>query len=283
MNRKADDSSTEKISYFSQKPPGLVPEVFAPGEVSIDGRYESTISFSPDFKELYFDANYEDEPSQIYFSRLIDGTWTPIKKINLTKGEKKEELHPFASPNSDRLYFTAYDSFFSDERIWYVNRLENGWSEARQLNSPVNDKMVFFPNHSKSDGLYYFNLSTFKTSYASKRNGEFVAPRPVEIEMGHHAFISPNDDYLLVTAKNEQEGRKDNDIYVYFKRQDGAWSKPINLGTTINSNFSEKTPSISPDGKYLFFGRDERDIEPGLANVFWVSTEVIHRLRPDDQ
>ena len=281
-NRKAEDTSTEEISYFGQKPPGLVPEVFAPGVVSLEGRFESTISFSPDLKELYFDANYEDEPSQIYFSRLIDGTWTPIKKINLTQGEKKEELHPFVSPNGDRLYFTAYDSIFSDERIWYVNRLETGWSEARQLNSPVNVNMAFFPNHSKNGGLYYFNLSTFQTSYASNRNGEFVDPRPVDIEMGHHAFISPNDDYLLVTARNEQEGRKDNDIYVYFKKQDGVWSKPINLETTVNTNFSEKTPSISPDGKYLFFGRDERDIEPGLANIFWVSTEVIEKLRPKE-
>jgi len=50
----------------------------------------------------------------------------------------------------------------------------------------------------------------------------------------------------------------------------------------IQLNFSEKTPSISLDGTYLFFGRDERDIEPGLANIYWVSTEVIYRLKPDD-
>ena len=99
--------------------------------------------------------------------------------------------------------------------------------------------------------------------------------------MGHHAFISPNNNYLLVTARsNEEENRKDNDIYVYFKNQDGTWSTPINLGATINTNFSEKTPSISPDGKYLFFGRDERDIEPGLSNIYWVSTDVIEKLRP---
>jgi len=279
-NTEEDVSTTQENLYLGQKPPGLTPEVFAPGIVSINGRYESTISFSSDLKELYFDAKHEDEASQIYVSKLVNGAWTTIKKASFTKGSKKEEMHPFASPDGKRVYFTAYDSIFSDEQIWYVNRLENSWSDAIKLNSPVNEDMVFFPNHSKNGGLYYFNLSKFKTYYAPNKNGELIQPQEVEIDIGHHAFISPNDDYLLVTARNnEEENRKDNDIYVYFKNPDGTWSNPINLGTTINSNFSEKTPSISPDGKYLFFGRDERDIQPGLSNIYWVSTEIIQKLK----
>jgi len=278
-NTEEDVSTTQENLYLGQKPPGLTPEVFAPGIVSINGRYESTISFSSDLKELYFDAKHEDEASQIYVSKLVNGAWTTIKKASFTKGSKKEEMHPFASPDGKRVYFTAYDSIFSDEQIWYVNRLENSWSDAIKLNSPVNEDMVFFPNHSKNGGLYYFNLSKFKTYYAPNKNGELIQPQEVEIDIGHHAFISPNDDYLLVTARNKEENRKDNDIYVYFKNQDGTWSNPINLGTTINSNFSEKTPSISPDGKYLFFGRDERDIQPGLSNIYWVSTEIIQKLK----
>lgn len=280
-NTKEDDSSTKESFYLGQKPPGLIPEIFAPDLVSINGRYESTISFSPDLKELYFEAKYEDKASQIYFSKLKGSKWTPIKKVNLTKGNKKEEMHPFVSPDGKRIYFTAFDSIFSDERIWYVNRLENSLGDAIKLDSPVNDDKVFFPNHAKNGGLYYFKLSKFKTYYASNKSGKFIEPQEVEIDMGHHAFISPNGDYLLVTARNnEEENRKDNDIYVYFKNQDGTWSNPINIGTTVNTNFSEKTPSISPDGKYLFFGRDERDIEPGLSNIYWVSTEVIEKLRP---
>lgn len=275
-----DVSTTQENLYLGQKPPGLIPEVFAPGKVSINGRYESTISFSPDLKELFFDAKHEDEASQIFVSKLVNGAWTTIKKANLTKGSKKEEMHPFASPDGKRVYFTAYDSIFSDEQIWYVNRLGNSWSDAILLDSPINDDMVFFPNQTNNGDLYYFNLSKFKTYYAPNKNGELIQPQEVEIDIGHHAFISPNDDYLLVTARsNEEENRKDNDIYVYFKNPDGTWSNPINLGTTINSYYSEKTPSISPDGKYLFFGRDERDIQPGLSNIYWVSTEIIQKLK----
>ena len=280
-NREEHLPTSEESLYLGQKPPGLQPNVFAPGRVSINGRFESTISFSPDLNEMYFEAKPEDEAAQIYFSRRMGDTWTPIKKADFTEGNKREEMHPFVSPDGKRIYFTAFDSTFSDERIWYVNRLANSWSEAIKLKSKVNDDKVFFANHGKNKKLYYFNLSHFKTYTATYQDGRFIDPKEVPIEKGHHAFISPNDDYLLVTARNtEVENRTDNDIYVHFKQPDGTWSVPINLGPAVNSNFSEKTPTISPDGKYLFFGRDERAIEPGLADIYWVSTAVIEQLRP---
>lgn len=269
--------------YFGQKTPGLIPEVFAPGIVSIDGRFEGTVSFSPDLKEIYFGASIEGEETAIYFSKLEDDKWTPIIRANFTRGKKNEELHPFVSSIDKRIYFTALDSVFSDERIWYVNRLDDSWSDATILDSPINDGMVFYPNQSKNGDLFYFSLSTFKTYYAPYQNGEFSEVEQVDIEFGDHAFISRAQDYLLVTAKNkEDKNRQDRDIYVCFKRQNGTWTKPINLGNTVNSSFDEKSPSITPDGKYLFFGKAERDAEIGLANVYWVSTEVIDKVRPSD-
>ncbi len=279
-NMKENHSIIQESLYLGQTPPGLFPELFAPNVVSINGRYESTISFSPDLKELYFDAHQEGEPFQIYFSKLDNGAWTPIKRANFTQGNRRQELHPFVRHDNERLYFTALDSTFKDEKIWYVTRLADSWSDAKMLSSPVNEDLAFFANPTKSGGLYYFNLSELKTYYAPNVDGQFSEVQKVEIERGHHAFISPNSDYLVVTDRSDQEdNRRDNDIYVYFRNVDGTWSKPINLGAKINSGFSEKTPTISPDGKYLFFGRDERATEPGLANIYWVSTEVITTLR----
>ncbi len=189
-------------------------------------------------------------------------------------------MHPFVSRDGKKIYFTALDSAFADEKIWYVNRLENSWSNATQLNSPINDGLVFFPNQSNNGDLYYFNLSEMKTYYAPNENGKFLDTKEVQHEFGHHAFISPSQDYLVFTGKSQKEERKDNDIYVCFKQKNATWTNPINLGRVVNSDFGEKGPSITPDGKYLFFGRAERDIEPGLSNIYWVSTEIIEKLRP---
>ena len=280
---KGSDLPITRDTYFGQKPPGLTPELFAPGVISLNGRFESAISFSPELDEIYFSAYYEGEETSIYYSKLEGNEWTPIKRANFTKGKKKAEMHPFVSPIGKRIYFTALDSSFVDEKIWYVNRLEDSWSDATKLDSPINDDLVFSPNQAKNGDLFFTNISDIQniiTNYAPNKNGKYPEVKEVEIELGHHAFISPSQEYLLVTALNEEDkSRKDNDIYVYFKRQDGTWTKPINLGSTINSDFDEVSPRITPDGKYLFFGRSG-DVE--LGNVYWVSTEVIYKIRPID-
>lgn len=275
---KNNDSTTIVSPYFGQKPPGLIPEVFAPGVISINGRNEHGTSFSPDLDEVYFSANKKDEETSIYFSKLKGNKWTPVKRANFTNGIKREELYPFVSLNDKRIYFTALDSIYSDEKIWYVNRSEDSWSDAIQLDSPLNDDLVFYINQAKNGDLFYTSISKGKMYYAPNKNGEFPEVQEVELDFGHHGFISPSQEYLLVHTRNkENEQRKDADIYVCFKEKDGTWTKPISLGNEVNSNGNEGCPSITPDGKYMLFGRDEED---GTANVYWVSTEVIENLRP---
>jgi hypothetical protein len=116
--------------------------------------------------------------------------------------------------------------------------------------------------------------------YAPNKNGKFPKTQEVEIEFGFHGFISPSQDYLVVNARNKEDDQRKSDLYVYFKEKNGTWTKPINLGNTVNSNFSETGPSITPDGNYLFFSRYNE--EGGLSNFYWVSTEVINKLRPVD-
>jgi len=284
QNPKDSDSPTIESPYFGQKPPGLTPEIFAPGSISLEGRYEHIISFSPDLDEVYFSASKGDEDPSMYFSRLEDKKWTNPKKANFTKGKKVGEMHPFVSPNGEKIYFVAHDSFTKPHhkesvKIWYVNRLENSWSDAIQLDSPINDDFVFYPNQAKNGALYYFNISKRKTYYAPNINGEFPEVHEVAIG-GVHAYISPTQDYIVVNARNKEDDQRKSDIYVYFKKKDGTWSKAFNLGNEVNTNFAETSPSITPDGKYLFFGRYNE--AGGVSNIYWVSADVINKVRPVD-
>jgi len=269
------DLPNARDTYFGQKAPGLTPKIFGPGVISLDGRFESAISFSPDLAEMYFSVSVEGKKTAIYYSKLEDNEWTTVKRANFTKGKKQTEMHPFVSPNGKRIYFTATDSSFVNEKIWYVNRTEDSWSAAIELDSPINDGVVFAPNQAKNGDLFYTEISgrNINTNYAPLKNGKYTEVQEVNIGFGHHAFISPSQDYLLVTGQNkEDENRKDNDLYVYFKRKDRTWTKPINLGSTINSGFDEVSPRITPDGKYLFFSRSN--------NLYWVSTAAILKLLP---
>lgn len=276
---KNNDSPTIVSPYFGQKPPGLIPEVFAPGIISLNGRYEHGVSFSPDLHEIYFSANKKGGLTAIYFSKFEGKKWKPVKKAKFTKGRKEEEMHPFVSSNGEKIYFTALNSDNTDVKIWYANRSGDSWDDVTKLDSPINDDKVFYPNAAKNGDLFYFNVSKRRMYFATNKNGSSPKVQEMEIEFGVHGFISPSQDYLLVNARNkEDDQRKDSEIYVYFKKKDGAWSKPINLGKEVNSNFPETVPSITPDGKYLFFSRYNE--EGGLSNFYWVSTEVIENLRP---
>ncbi|MFT4803942.1 MAG: hypothetical protein ACJAVB_002469 [Cyclobacteriaceae bacterium] len=278
QNSKDGDSATIESPYFGQKPPALIPKIFAPDIISLNGRSEKGISFSPDLDEIYFSANKKDENTGIYYSKLEGKKWTPIKKADFTKGEKDTEMYPFVSFSGNEIYFSAHNPDFTNNKIWYVNRLENSWSNAIKLESPINDDEVFYLNQAKNGDLFYTNISNIKMNYAPNKNGDFSEVKEVVIDYGHHGFISPSQDYLVVQDQNkENEKRKDADIYVCFKEKDGTWTKPISLGNAVNSNFNERIPSITPDGKYLFFSRYNE--EGGLSNFYWVSTEVIHKLK----
>lgn len=274
------DQSAVKGPYLGQKPPGLTPEVFAPGIVSMKGRHEGAVAFSPDLDEIYFNAQNQNRESQIFFSRFEGGQWAPMNKAGFITGQEYSEIHPFVSPDGQRIYFTAVSSDPAYNKIWYVDRMENGWSHASILKSPVNDDQVFYPNLSADGDLYYFNLSKFQTYRASDDTNGFSRIEPAGIDFGVHAFIAPSQDYLVLNAQNkEDESRNDNDIYVSFKREGGSWARPVNLGSEVNSTSDDRAPTISPDGKYLFFGRDEQE-GAREADIYWVSTAVIERLRP---
>lgn len=170
---KDSDSLTTEESYFGQNPLGTTAEIFAPGIVSVNGRYEYAVSFSPDLNEMYFSGEKEDGIQYVYFSKLKDKKWTHPKTANFTKGKKKNEFEAFVNTSGDKIYFAAYDSIFSDEKIWCINRLENSWSYAKPLDSPINDDIVFYPNAAENGDLFYTSISKGKMFYAPNKNGKY--------------------------------------------------------------------------------------------------------------
>ncbi|UCG27518.1 MAG: PD40 domain-containing protein, partial [Bacteroidales bacterium] len=87
--------------------------------------------------------------------------------------------------------------------------------------------------------------------------------------------IAPDERYLIFSSAREggffQRHQYDFELYISFKNNDGSWTPARNLGEEINA-YSPLNPSISPDGKYLFF---YSDIE---KEFFWVSTKIIDQL-----
>ena len=64
--------------------------------------------------------------------------------------------------------------------------------------------------------------------------------------------LSPDGEYLFFTGCHMEGSQGGCDIYITTKR-DSQWIKPINMGAMVNSRDWEAQPSLSPDGKRLYF------------------------------
>ncbi|ALU41848.1 hypothetical protein [Pseudoalteromonas rubra] len=274
----AQDSDT---LWLGQKPPGTQPKQFAPDIVSVEGRYEFGVSFSPDLREMYFTAltvvEGADTYPQIYHTKLTEGQWTKPERADFTQGKMAYELVPYVSLNEDRVYFTARQPDSKDSGIWYVPRNKSS-QKAKRWELSLNTGRLTDFNQARNGDLIFTNTKERKMYIAENNAGRISTPRPMDIAFGIHGFMSPENDYLLVNARHRKDTkRKDSDLFVYFRKKEGGWSEPINLGADINTPYFETVPRVTPDGKYLFFGRYN---EPGdISNIYWVSTRVIDELK----
>ena len=64
--------------------------------------------------------------------------------------------------------------------------------------------------------------------------------------------ISSDGKKMYFSACNRPDGMGKCDVYISEKTATG-WSTPVNLGEPINTGYSDKQPSISSDGKTLYF------------------------------
>ncbi|MBD3749120.1 MAG: OmpA family protein [Sphingobacteriales bacterium] len=67
--------------------------------------------------------------------------------------------------------------------------------------------------------------------------------------------ISPDGQFLFFTGCNRPDGYGRCDIYI-SKKEGKGWSKPVNLGYPINTKGWESQPSLSADGRTLYFVSD---------------------------
>jgi Tol biopolymer transport system component len=273
--------------YMGQKPPGETPELFAPGIVSSIWGLHSTAAFSPDGNTVMWSPMITI-PGQLYstggilMSERLNGLWT-APRFAPFPGDDEGDV-PFFSPDGKRVYFMSAaalpgSSRSGKERIWYVDRNPNGWSEVKVVDAVVND----YPHHwqfsADAEHTLYFSSSIPQGHgagdiYCSKikddhwQNPVNLGP-PVNTDKDEGMpFIAPDGSYLLFS--------RNYDLYISYFDKSGKWTEPANLGKPINSPGLEICPIVTPDGKYLFF-LSQRG---GESHIWWVDAGFIKKLKP---
>ncbi|MFH0761229.1 MAG: hypothetical protein V2A67_06970 [Bacteroidota bacterium] len=274
--------------YLGQKPPGMTPEIFAPGIVSKEGA-QSKLLVTQDgseiiFKTMMLNPGQSNSPSSriMYFESISqkNGKWDSPTILPFSLDFVNDE--PTLSGDGKRLFFVSNRPKEGSTEaqkmpdIWVVNRKGDSWSDPRNLGVPVNTEGVevqpFYNSDNRlyfgrMDGIYYSQYSDGKFSEPAKLNDSIFQGRVRGI------CISP-DNKVLIMHSDKPGGFGGWDLYCSFKDTRGKWMDLINMGNAINSEQPEANATFSPDGKYLFFSRGD--------DIYWVSGKIIERLMPKE-
>lgn len=158
--------------------------------------------------------------------------------------KNKLKINPqLLSPNINRFQKQYFPSLTADnEQLVYTvrNRIKNEDYEDLYISNFKNGAWTY--SESISDNI--------NTPYLNEGTGS----------------ISADGKTLVFTRCNQDVNRKsDCDLYISYKEGD-EWTLPKNMGNIVNSPYWDSQPSVSADGKMIFFsskrpgGMGEEDI-----------------------
>jgi Tol biopolymer transport system component len=271
-----DDFPVLKGPYLGQKPPGMTPELYMPGVIS-NCDLHSGVYFSSDGNEVYYSISKESQHN-IMFMKEENGRWTRPK--SLCSG-----LAPFLSPDGKTLLFTT-----QDYEIWKMERSASNWSDPISLGPTINCTRSQYSSCVTDDGtLYYINAKGIV--HSALIEGAYTEPEPLGSEINSNnyegpPYVAPDQSYMIFSS-HRPGGHGRSDLHISFRREDGAWTQPKNMGPKINSDARDRFPFVSFDGKYFFFNSSRisvlntKPIPRGSGNVYWVDAKIIEELKPE--
>ncbi len=283
----SSDFPVLKGPYLGQKPPGMTPELFAPGIISKEETSQSCSVFSPYGNEFYFRRANRG----IMCMKRINNNWT------------KPEVVSFSGEYIDfdiSLSQDGYRFFFCSRRplpgntepedrtyIWYAARDKNGWGDPQPVKySGDNYLRAVYPTLDNDGSLYFtarlnetfgsgdiYRLRFINGSYGDPENlGRNINTKYPESD----PFIAPDQSYIIVKCFERTENIGPEDLYISFRKKDGSWTPLKHMGDKINTEVIECCPMVSPDGKYFFFTRGT----PERGTIYWVDAKIFDQFKP---
>jgi tetratricopeptide (TPR) repeat protein len=206
-------------------------------DFALDGNsYSTGLSYNGDEIFTYRSDGYD---GNIYSSKLIDGKWTKLEKLNDNINTKFWESHASISADGKFLYFTSNrKDGYGGLDIYRSERTGNGdWGQAVNLGSVINSKYNEDTPFITTDG---------KTLYFSS--------------LGH----------------NNMGGY---DIFYSTLSDNGKWSKPVNIGYPVNTTGDDIFYVPGKNDQYAYYSIYKRDEVYGLNDIFRVEVYSDNRPR----
>lgn len=186
--------------------------------------------------------------------------------------------YPIFSPDGETVYFMSWrpDSIGNEPlnnfRHWETGFTGKKWEEPTINNKFHKDLWGYSMSadgnlwgwasfeEGRDDADIYFQLFEGKNYSEPVNAGDSINSAAIE----YCPFISRDGNTLVFCRMGT--GSLDG-IYISLKDKDGIWSKAMRLPESVNLNASERFPSLSIDGRILYFNRQDRPYQPFSGKV----------------
>jgi hypothetical protein len=302
---KQEATAFESLSgpYLGQKPPGKEPEIFAPGLITTHYS-QSYIAFLNGARVCVYSAGTE-KGHETFYTYEKNGHWTAPQRAPF------EELqgHPnyTTGPLGRKVYFhsgrpTHPDDTQEDDNIWTIEWTGSGWTEPEALPVPANsDYGEAYPSAAADGTVYFFtwrrpgargdDIWVSRCIDGQYQEAERL-PWPINTDfIEYDPYIAPDENFL-VFGSTRPGGYGESDNYISFRKGDGSWTTPINLGRPLNSSSYDLCANGTPDGKYFFFTSGRKtDVDKGIigkkpgeeqgqdSDLYWADFSFIDDLK----
>lgn len=208
--------------------------------------YRRIIGMKPEFQIPYYKLAKsalvigEYDTASIYINQYTERNGTQIEK------QKVENLKLTAAFGINA---KQHPVPFDPKNIKNVNTPENEYFPG----TSADDQMLIYTRlvgGQQED--FFYSLKENDSTWGKPKN--MGAPINTAENEGT-ITLSPDGQYVFFTGCNRRDGLGSCDIY--FSALDGnVWKEPRNLGGPINSRHWESQPTLSFDGKTLYFTSD---------------------------
>lgn len=183
---------------------------------------------------------------------------------------REDEYLPTLTADGKTLIFTRYDRAYMAEDFYMSRLMKDGWGKAVRMAEPLNShdnegagcisqdgRILYFTACGRQDGMGRCDL------YISYRMGNgWSQPQNLGPAVNSGGWESQPclsiDGRTLYFVSDRKEGSQGGmDIWT-STLVEGRWTKPVNMGSGINTEGDEKSPFISFDNKTLYFSSNGR-------------------------
>jgi Tol biopolymer transport system component/C-terminal processing protease CtpA/Prc len=205
----------------------------------------SAYDVSPDGKKLAFVSRGE------LFVSDVEGKF--IQQLNRGNAERVREVKWLSDNKSLLFNQTAADGYYN----WFAARADSNMTPKQLTNDKRNNRNIVL-NKKRTQAVYLSGRDEVRLLDLKTLQSKTIVKDEIWAFQNSDPGFSPNDDYVLFTAKRNFE----EDIFVYNIKQ----NKATNL---TNTGVTETGPVWSGDGKYIYF--TSQRLKPsypfGMANA----------------